>query len=301
MAKRLGGDLVRSKKLGGLANESYRLDVNAQGGVKRFSVKVYRGSDARLKAEKELKLYELLPKYGLKAPKVSLADTEGVNCGKPLLAWEWIEGHTADELLGKKRVGEVVARSMGAALALFHRIPLGEVDLPLPERGEGFWASEINTVKFLAQLLDLNIPSDALDDLSGTSVKRLTLLHGDYNPGNVLIGSDGVYVMDLEGVSVGDPLFDVAYALAFISHGGRWREAFTFAREYFRLSKVSPHGLAHRLALVAARIRLFLDLAESRGFLKWRTGTLYPLVSALYLRSLRKHLDTFSRKILSSS
>src|SRR5260370_576343 len=39
------------------------------------------------------------------------------------------------------------------------------------------------------------------------------LVHGDYSPKNVLLGDDGLWVLDFEVGHLGDPVFDVAFLL----------------------------------------------------------------------------------------
>lgn len=42
---------------------------------------------------------------------------------------------------------------------------------------------------------------------------RHCLVHGDYSPKNVLVGADGLWVLDFEVAHVGDPAFDLAFML----------------------------------------------------------------------------------------
>jgi 5-methylthioribose kinase len=42
---------------------------------------------------------------------------------------------------------------------------------------------------------------------------RICLVHGDYSPKNVLIGSSGLWVLDFEVAHIGNPIFDVAFML----------------------------------------------------------------------------------------
>lgn len=58
----------------------------------------------------------------------------------------------------------------------------------------------------------------ALSDRIGEYIERLLatrrcLVHGDYSPKNVLVGDEGLWVIDWEIVHRGDPAFDVAFLL----------------------------------------------------------------------------------------
>jgi 5-methylthioribose kinase len=44
---------------------------------------------------------------------------------------------------------------------------------------------------------------------------RICLVHGDYAPKNMLLGRDGAWLLDAEVAHVGDPVFDLAFFLAF--------------------------------------------------------------------------------------
>ena len=51
-----------------------------------------------------------------------------------------------------------------------------------------------------------------LDDLRDS---RVCLVHGDYAPKNILLGRDGAWILDAEVAHVGNPVFDLAFFLAF--------------------------------------------------------------------------------------
>jgi tRNA A-37 threonylcarbamoyl transferase component Bud32 len=47
--------------------------------------------------------------------------------------------------------------------------------------------------------------------------RRICLVHGDFSPKNVLVGEDGLWVLDWEVAHVGDPDFDRAYLLCHLT------------------------------------------------------------------------------------
>ena len=51
-----------------------------------------------------------------------------------------------------------------------------------------------------------------VDDLRDS---RVCLVHGDYAPKNILLGRDGAWILDAEVAHVGNPVFDLAFFLAF--------------------------------------------------------------------------------------
>lgn len=294
VASALGGRLVRLTKLGGLANESYRVEVVVGGRLEKFAVKLYRGRDSRLKAERELALFKLMPQYGLRAPQVVFADLEGRLAGKPLLAWRWVEGVAAEKLLGNPRTRRVAARAMGAALSRLHTIRASDFESRLFAGREDFWAGEAAAISLLAKLSPTEAEGfvELIKELSCLRAERVTLIHGDYNPGNVLVGDGGIYVMDLEGARLGDPLYDVAHACAFLSFEAGAEATETFALEYFKLSHLHPRGLARKLVAAAANLYLLLCYKGTESFLREKAGPLYPVAKALFLEPFKRHLKT---------
>jgi len=296
IASALGGRPVRLSKLGGLANESYRVEVDVAGRIEKFAVKLYEGSDSKLKAERELTVFKLMPKYGLRAPSVVLADLEGRLAGKPVLAWRWVEGTAVEKALESARSRYAAARAMGAALSRLHSIRTGDLEPRLFAGKEGFWEEEVSSIRLFAKL---HSPIEqAFSELAGKlgSLKsdRVALIHGDYNPGNIIVGDGGIYVMDFEGARLGDPMYDVAYACIFIAFKAGWKAAKEFVHEYCKLARVDPCGLNLKMAAAAAKLYLILSYRGMESILREKTGVLYPAVKFLFLKPFKQHLKTIS-------
>lgn len=292
VAEALGGSLVRFTKLGGLANESYKVEVEASGRLEKFSVKLYRGRDSKLKAKREFALFGLMPEYGLRAPRVVLADFEGELAGKPLLAWKWVEGVPAEKPLEKARTRYAVARAMGAALFKLHSIPLSSLEPGLLAEQRGFWEKEAASIRLLAKLAapSARILAELAGRLDSLKAERVTLVHGDYNPGNILVGDGGIYVMDLEGARLGDPTYDVAYACIYVAFKAGWKAAETLALEYCKLAHLDPHGIAQKLAAIAAKLYLLLSCESVESIIREKVGAAYPAAEILFLKPFKRHL-----------
>ncbi len=50
--------------------------------------------------------------------------------------------------------------------------------------------------------------------IDGTRKRRLTLVHGDYSPKNILIHEDRLILLDHEVIHFGDPAFDIGFSMA---------------------------------------------------------------------------------------
>jgi aminoglycoside phosphotransferase (APT) family kinase protein len=119
--------------------------------------------------------------------------------------------------------------------------------------------------------------------IAATRARRLTLVHGDYSPKNVLVYHDQLVLLDHEVIHFGDPAFDLGFALTHLlskaHHLPLQRAAFAGAARYFwqiyyeTLGEVEwraelddwavRHTLGCLLARVAGRSPLeYLDAAE---------------------------------------
>jgi aminoglycoside phosphotransferase (APT) family kinase protein len=292
IAGALGGRLVRLSKLDGLVNECYKVEVDVAGRLEKFAVKLYRGSDSKLKAERELTLFKLMPEYGLRAPSIVLADLEGRLAGKPILAWRWVEGIAVEKVLENARTRYTAARAMGAALFRLHSIHSSNLEPRLFAGKAGFWEEEADSIRLLAKLYSPSAKSfsELAVKLDSLKTERVALIHGDYNPGNILVGKGGIYVIDLEGARLGDPMYDVAYACIFVAFKAGWKAAEAFALEYCKLARLDPHDIAQKLVAAAAKLYLLLSYRGMESFLRKKVGFLYPAAKILFLKPFKQHL-----------
>lgn len=91
---------------------------------------------------------------------------------------------------------------------------------------------------------------------------RACFVHGDYSPKNVLVGSDGLWVLDFEVAHVGDPAFDLAFMMNHLmlkaihrpaGRAGFESCAFTFWRAYGEVED-PPYVLGQLGCLMVARV-----------------------------------------------
>jgi 5-methylthioribose kinase len=100
-----------------------------------------------------------------------------------------------------------VAAWLGALLAVLHSAD-GDIG-----SAESFEAQRVDPY-----LRTIQQRHPELADRIGAYVERLLdttecVVHGDYSPKNVLVGNDGLWVIDWEVVHRGDPTFDLAFML----------------------------------------------------------------------------------------
>ncbi|HJZ48875.1 MAG TPA: phosphotransferase, partial [Roseiflexaceae bacterium] len=109
---------------------------------------------------------------------------------------------------------------------------------------------------------------DAL--IAATRARRLTLVHGDYSPKNILIYQGRLVLLDHEVIHFGDPAFDLGFALAHLlskaHHVRERRAAFAGAAADFWRSyrdslgdfpwaaDLEPRAVRHTLGCLLARV-----------------------------------------------
>src|SRR6266545_3632313 len=123
---------------------------------------------------------------------------------------------------------------------------------------------------------------DAL--IGETRARRLTLVHGDYSPKNILVYQGRLVLLDHEVIHFGDPAFDLGFSLTHL------------------LSK-AHHVLGLRGAFAGAARRYWQVYLETLGDVEWRADlepwvvrhTLGCLLARVAGRSPLEYLDTDAR------
>lgn len=109
------------------------------------------------------------------------------------------------------------ARLAGALLAKLHAATWKNIDFARDfDTTENF--RQLRTDPYLRTSAEknpevANILRDAADRLEST---HLCLVHGDFSPKNLLIGSDRIMLLDAEVAWFGDPAFDIAFFFALL-------------------------------------------------------------------------------------
>jgi len=129
-------------------------------------------------------------------------------------------------LAGKADIA--TARAVAAILSKFHNACAGDPDIA---------RAFANDANFHAIRLDpyfgatARVHSDLAPALQAlidrTAATRLTLVHGDVSPKNILVGPAGPRLLDAECAWYGDPAFDVAFCLNHLLLKCVWQPAAT--------------------------------------------------------------------------
>lgn len=191
---------------------------------KRLVARLYSGRYAAGKAQKEFTVMTLLGEAGYPVPGVHEVETDAL--GVPFMIMDWIEGHSMmDDFL------ETPIEELGPHLETFTQlfVDLHRIDpaLIFPEspRFEDTSSYLETALQRTARDLDERGPPwlkpvlDWLDEhRHGVSPGRLSVLHGDFHPGNVMVRPDGSHaVIDWGASSLGDPREDIAWTVLLAS------------------------------------------------------------------------------------
>lgn len=113
------------------------------------------------------------------------------------------------------RTSAVLARRTGRALAAVHEAPIGPLRLP---RTSPVQVAARAADAIRALLPDLGERAERIArDADGATGGRAVIVHGDFSPDQVLVGEDGVRLIDLDRVAIGTPEQDLG---SFLAAGG---------------------------------------------------------------------------------
>lgn len=219
------GDVERISGLralsGGAVQETWAFEATAGGRTTPLILRRARGSLREQRThgidiETEADIVRLACKGGVPAPKVHgvLCPSDGLGAG---FVMDFIEGETIprrilrDALYADLRAG--MARDCGAILAQIHR--LDHSGIPGLEHDQ----PRDRIARIRADYEALDAPSPVFElafrwlaEHMAVDLETLSLVHGDFRLGNLLVGPEGIRaVLDWEGAHVGDPHEDLGY------------------------------------------------------------------------------------------
>lgn len=139
-----------------------------------------------------------------------------------------------------------------------------------------------------------------------TRSRKLTLVHGDYSPKNILIHNKQLVLLDHEVIHFGDPAFDLGFAMAhFLSkahfHSSLRREFIATARHFWQTyhSKTTAapwakglehHGINNSLGCLLARV-------AGKSPLEYLNSSQKSVQKLIVLRLIQEEHDTMESLI----
>jgi len=221
-------------------------------------LKLFR-SNHRAAAEHEARIARLIYANGIKTPRVyDIVEVEG----RPGIIYERIHGTSMLAILAAQpwRLFSL-ARLLAETQATLHQCVVAE----LPSIREALHANIQATALLSNELRQATLA--VLDQLPDDN----KLCHGDFHPDNIIIGPDGIVVIDWPDAKRGCPLADVARTAMLLQTGPlpatlspATRLVLTLARtlfrtaylqRYFQISSLSRQQLSNwEVPLAAARL-----------------------------------------------
>jgi aminoglycoside phosphotransferase (APT) family kinase protein len=228
LARRVGcwyrgatGVSAAEKLSGGASQETWRFDIvhpeGNVGAILRRAPQGYGAAPSRAAGlNAEARLMQLAFEAGLPSPRVLHVLTPEDDLGVGFIM-QRVEGETiARKILREQEFAEArtrLARELGGVLAGIHSLP----GTQLPELRRMTAAKELDESE--RDYRNLNWPKPVFElalrwlrDHDPGPSKEVTLVHGDFRNGNLIIGPDGLRaVLDWELAHLGDPMEDLGW------------------------------------------------------------------------------------------
>jgi len=192
----------------------------AQGGnAADMAARVFSGSSAGERADREFRVMINLLRAGYPVPEVYICDSGSDILGAPFIIMERLSGGSLmDDFLsadpGKR--GENLALFSGL-YAQLHRLPRRTIPFRRNYRGtRGRLEHRIRGIEGTLRGSGIKYLQDVVSWLDSrrrsVANEPLTVIHQDFHPGNILFREDGrPVVIDWSGAAVGDPREDLAW------------------------------------------------------------------------------------------
>jgi len=209
-------------------------------------LRIYPGTDAYAKSEREFRGMQQLYAAGYPVPRVLALERDASPFGKPFMIMEKAEGEMMWSPLFRSpepRQSQLLALFCDLLVRL-HRLDWRPfVDDPAAvERGGPYafadgWLALVREALTQFQMPDADALLDWLDARRDrVPCARPAPVHWDFHPGNLLLRADGsATVIDWTQIQVSDPRFDLAWTLMLVgaAEGWEWRDR--ILAEYERL------------------------------------------------------------------
>jgi aminoglycoside phosphotransferase (APT) family kinase protein len=210
-----------AKLSGGASQETWSFDIvhatGRHGAILRRSPRGYGAAPTRAAGlDAEARLMQLARDAGLPSPKVMHVLTQQDDLGTGFIM-QRVEGETiARKILRDEQFAgarPILARQLGKVAAGIHGLPRDQ----LPKLREMSSSGEIADLE--REYRSFNWPRPVFElalrwlaEHDPGPSQEVTLVHGDFRHGNLIIGSDGVRaVLDWELAHLGDPMEDLGW------------------------------------------------------------------------------------------
>ncbi|HEU5102529.1 MAG TPA: phosphotransferase family protein [Roseiflexaceae bacterium] len=261
---------------GGASRETWAVEAEIGGArealVLRMDLASSMNPDA-LSRPQEFALLAAAHAAGVLAPRPRWLDADGTALGRPFLLMERVAGESiGPRVVRRPELADARTRlpgQMAEQLARIHAIDPAPLDfLPRPAANSSPALYALDRTRRAIDAIDLQNPALEFGmrwlERRAPGCERLTLIHGDFRIGNLLVGPAGLNaVIDWEFAHVGDPHEDLAWPCV-----RDWR----FGNDALRLggvADVAPYLAAYEATSSRNVDRDALRWWEIMGNLRW--------------------------------
>jgi aminoglycoside phosphotransferase (APT) family kinase protein len=237
-------------------------------------IRLYEGSDALEKAQKEFSLMTDMARLGIATPRVDALVTDRSILERPFVVMEHIQGGTLEVKIQSEGASHWM-NPMMEMLVRIHAVPWVEL-IPEPEMPHPRSDEPLAYVSGLLDEMDHVIQRHDLVDFEPTmswlrkrealgSATEPALIHNDYHPQNILLRDSALVVIDWSFAEIGDFRMDLAWSVLLfdVMAGGDYRAAMLEAYEQAAGSHVENFIFfeALKFAMRMVTIGMWLDEA----------------------------------------
>jgi len=273
----------------GWENDVYSFTMHYEGGARQTYedriLRIYPGDDATKKSAHEFATMKRLHAVGYPVPEVLLLKSDSSHLGKPFVIMEKIDGRTLDDVTSEsseEKKGELLTLACKLFVELHTLDWRPFVADPLPyatEEPSDIMSDQLT--QFQARVHNFQRAEfDPIFDWLEQRAKnikydRLSVIHGDYHPRNILVRNDGApFVIDWGSSRVLDFRLDLALTTILISTHGHPEAREIFLNKYERIAERRIEGIEY-FEVVACLVRLFnisVSLSDGASKLGMRPG-----------------------------
>jgi aminoglycoside phosphotransferase (APT) family kinase protein len=267
-----------TKITSGWENEVYlfdaEYDIDGKRDYEELVLRIYQGENVAGKAQREFKAMKRLHELGFSVPKVYTLEIENPIFGNPFVIMEKINGQELGKVIDNAswdRKMELV-NQFCKIFAHLHSLDWQSLNFPQlpynPKEPYGYINNLLSLVQGYADRFPKSKPFQPVldwltDNYKSVPCERLSIVHWDYHPANLLLKDDGeAIVIDWTNVDIGDYRADLAWTLLLVSSYGNPEGRDIVLKDYENLAGHKAEGIEYYevFALMRRMFHIYISM-----------------------------------------